>query len=59
MATSLGPVLPIYQTLIKEWAEKPVNLEKVGKLLTNMKVDLKFWYSILSVWWLFMEIPIF
>ncbi|XP_047133009.1 26S proteasome non-ATPase regulatory subunit 8 isoform X1 [Hydra vulgaris] len=38
--TTIGPVLPMYQSLIKEWAEKPVNLDKVGKLLTSMKLAL-------------------
>ena len=34
----LKEVVSLYQTLIKEWNRKPVDLEKVGKLLSGMKV---------------------
>ena len=32
-------VVSMYQTLIKEWNKKPLDLEKVGKLLSLMKVS--------------------
>ena len=35
----LKEVVSLYQTLIKEWNRKPVDLEKVGKLLSGMKVS--------------------
>lgn len=39
MATcSLKEVVSMYQTLIKEWNKKPVDLEKCGKLMSGMKV---------------------
>ena len=31
-------VVSMYQTLIKEWNRKPIDLEKCGKLLSSMKV---------------------
>ena len=37
--TGLKEVVSLYQTLIKEWNRKPVDLEKVGKLLSGMKVS--------------------
>ena len=41
MASQAGlkEVVSLYQTLIKEWNRKPVDLEKVGKLLSGMKVS--------------------
>lgn len=36
----LKEVVSLYQTLIKEWNRKPVDLEKVGKLLSGMKMAL-------------------
>ena len=41
MASQVGlkEVVSLYQTLIKEWNRKPVELEKVGKLLSGMKVS--------------------
>lgn len=41
MASQVGlkEVVSLYQTLIKEWNRKPVDLEKVGKLLSGMKVS--------------------
>ena len=43
MASQAGlkEVVSLYQTLIKEWNRKPVDLEKVGKLLSGMKVSEK------------------
>ena len=38
----LKEVVSLYQTLIKEWNRKPVDLEKVGKLLSGMKVYFYF-----------------
>ncbi|CAH3177649.1 unnamed protein product [Porites evermanni] len=38
--TGLKEVVSLYQTLIKEWNRKPVDLEKVGKLLSGMKMAL-------------------
>ena len=38
----LKEVVSLYQTLIKEWNRKPVDLEKVGKLLSGMKVSFYF-----------------
>jgi hypothetical protein len=39
MATSsLKEVVSMYQTLIKEWNKKPVDLQKCGKLMSGMKV---------------------
>ena len=38
----LKEVVSLYQTLIKEWNRKPVDLEKVGKLLSGMKVSYFF-----------------
>lgn len=35
----LKEVVSLYQTLIKEWNRKPVDLEKVGKLLSGMKAS--------------------
>lgn len=42
MASQAGlkEVVSLYQTLIKEWNRKPVDLEKVGKLLSGMKVSV-------------------
>ena len=37
---SLNSVVSMYQTLIKEWTKKPINLDQVGKLLTSMKLAL-------------------
>lgn len=37
---ALGPVISMYQVLVKEWSQKPVNLENVGKSLTKMKIAL-------------------
>ncbi|XP_057316001.1 26S proteasome non-ATPase regulatory subunit 8-like [Hydractinia symbiolongicarpus] len=39
MAAS-GPVVSMYQNLIKEWTKKPANLDNVGKLLTQLKLAL-------------------
>ena len=38
-AAKLKGVVSMYQTLIKEWNRKPLDLEKVGKLLSGMKVS--------------------
>lgn len=43
--TGLKEVVSLYQTLIKEWNRKPVDLEKVGKLLSGMKVSYILWVS--------------
>lgn len=37
---SMGTVVSMYQTLIKEWTKRPVNLDAVGTLLANMKLAL-------------------
>ena len=37
-AQNFNDVVSMYQTLIKEWNRKPVDLEKCGKLLSGMKV---------------------
>ncbi|XP_066920941.1 26S proteasome non-ATPase regulatory subunit 8-like [Clytia hemisphaerica] len=37
---ALGPVITMYQTLVKEWSKKPVNLDNVGNMLTKMKLAL-------------------
>lgn len=39
---SMGTVVSVYQNLIKEWTKRPVNLDTVGNLLTNMKVITMF-----------------
>lgn len=36
----MGTVVSMYQNLIKEWTKRPVNLDTVGNLLTNMKLAL-------------------
>ncbi|KXJ24823.1 26S proteasome non-ATPase regulatory subunit 8 [Exaiptasia diaphana] len=38
--SSLKEVVSMYQTLIKDWNKKPVDLEKCGKLLSGMKMAL-------------------
>ena len=39
MATgNISEVVTMYQTLVKDWNKKPVNLEKCGKLLSSLKV---------------------
>lgn len=43
--TGLKEVVSLYQTLIKEWNRKPVDLEKVGKLLSGMKVSCNVSFS--------------
>ncbi|CAB3980216.1 26S proteasome non-ATPase regulatory subunit 8-like [Paramuricea clavata] len=41
MATgNISEVVTMYQTLVKDWNKKPVNLEKCGKLLSSLKVAL-------------------
>lgn len=47
MASQAGlkEVVSLYQTLIKEWNRKPVDLEKVGKLLSGMKVSGYYCFS--------------
>ena len=42
---ALGPVISMYQTLLKEWTKKPVNLDNVGNLLTKMKVFMYYFLS--------------
>ena len=40
MATgNISEVVNMYQTLVKDWNKKPVNLEKCGKLLSSLKVS--------------------
>lgn len=40
MATgNITEVVTMYQTLVKDWNKKPVNLEKCGKLLSSLKVS--------------------
>jgi hypothetical protein len=42
MATgNISEVVTMYQTLVKDWNKKPVNLEKCGKLLSSLKVRKK------------------
>lgn len=43
---SMGTVVSMYQNLIKEWTKRPVNLDTVGNLLTNMKVITMFQLTI-------------
>lgn len=44
----LKEVVSLYQTLIKEWNRRPVDLEKVGKLLSGMKVFFYFSLHLLT-----------
>ena len=36
---ALGPVINMYQNLVREWTAKPINLANVGVLLTKLKVS--------------------
>ncbi|XP_046848604.1 26S proteasome non-ATPase regulatory subunit 8-like [Xenia sp. Carnegie-2017] len=39
-SVNINDVVNMYQTLVKDWNKKPVNLEKCGKLLSSLKVAL-------------------
>ena len=46
---ALGPVINMYQNLVREWTKKPVNLDNVGSHLTKMKVStFNFFYNSLK-----------
>ena len=44
-SVNINDVVNMYQTLVKDWNKKPVNLEKCGKLLSSLKARKIFHLS--------------